>query len=283
MSYEYITSYDSPNFGYPDGTRGQNVPQEIVIHHWGSDEATFNGTVGWLCNPASQVSAHFVVEAGRVACLVNWNDAAWHAGSKEHNKKSIGIECHPRCSDADMQTVAEVIALMWKEYGKLPLVGHKDVANTGCPGRWYSRLGELEAMAEAVYGGGELPDPIPEPDPEPTEPAIDVDGVWGPATTRRTQKKLGCASVDGVLSNQYAGNVGACIWEDVIGGGWNLQDTVSSIGSDCVRAIQKLVGVEADGVFGPATIRALQRFLGITADGVMGPATVRAWQNWLNS
>lgn len=156
MAYEYITEYDSPNFGYPDGTRGQNVPTQIVIHHWGSDESTFSGTVGWLCNPSSNVSAHFVVEAGRSACLVNWNDAAWHAGNKAVNMSSIGIECHPRCSYADMVEVAKVIAMLWENYGKLPLIGHKDIVATACPGRWYDKLGKLEEMANVIYNGGEL-------------------------------------------------------------------------------------------------------------------------------
>lgn len=157
MEYKYITEYDSPNFGYPTGTRGQNEPKQIVIHHWGSDDSTFSGTVSWLCNPKSQVSAHFVVEAGRSACLVNWNDAGWHAGNKNVNMSSIGIECHPRCSYADMVEVAKVIALLWKEYGKLPLVGHKDIVATACPGRWYDKLDKLTEMAEVIYNGGELP------------------------------------------------------------------------------------------------------------------------------
>ena len=166
MAYEYITKYDSPNFGYPTGTRGQNKPKEIIIHHWGSDSSTFNGTVSWLCNKASDVSAHFVVEAGKVACLVNWNDAAFHAGDKAVNMASIGIECHPRCSYADQVTVAEVIAKMWKEYGKLPIRGHKDVVATACPGRWYAILDKLAEMAEVVYNGGELPaeEPVDEPE-----------------------------------------------------------------------------------------------------------------------
>ena len=157
MGYKYITEYDSPNFGYPDGTHGQNKPKKIVIHHWGSDDSTFGGVVNWLCNPESQVSAHFVVEAGRSACLLNWNDAGWHAGNKEVNMTSIGIECHPRCSYGDMVETAKVIAMLWKEYGKLPLIGHKDVVATACPGRWYSKLGKLNEMAEVIYGGGELP------------------------------------------------------------------------------------------------------------------------------
>lgn len=69
---------------------------------------------------------------------------------------SIGIECHPRCSYADMVEVAKVIAMLWENYGKLPLIGHKDIVATACPGRWYDKLGKLEEMANVIYNGGEL-------------------------------------------------------------------------------------------------------------------------------
>ena len=46
-----------------------------------------------------------------------------------------------------------------------------------------------------------------------------------------------------------------------------------------VRALQRKLGVSADGVFGPQTRRALKRFQrrnGLTPDGVPGPATLEA-------
>ncbi|SFE14051.1 N-acetylmuramoyl-L-alanine amidase [Peptostreptococcaceae bacterium pGA-8] len=148
MAYEFITTHDSLNFGYPRGTKGQNKPKEIIIHHWGADGASFWGVVNWLCRKGGGSSAHLVVEAGRVACLVDYANAAWHAGDGSVNMHSIGIECRPEMSDGDMQTVAEVIADIWKTYGRLPLRGHKDVQPTACPGRWYAQLKKLEKMAE---------------------------------------------------------------------------------------------------------------------------------------
>ena len=172
MSYEYITKYDSPNYGYPstsplsERTVGNNKPEEIVIHHWGEDGQTFQGVVNWLCNPKSGVSAHYVAEAGKVACIVDCKNPAWHTGSKEHNMKSIGIECRPEATEADYQTVAELVAYLWDVYGKLPLIRHKDIVATSCPGRW--DISKIKRMAEKIYKGEKEPETKPSSKPSST-------------------------------------------------------------------------------------------------------------------
>lgn len=278
-NYEYITKYDSPNFGFPRGAKGQNKPERIIIHHWGADGYSFQGIINGMMNP-NGVSAHFIVEGGKVACMVDWNNAAWHAGSKYWNTHSIGIECRPEMSEADMQTVAEVIAMLWKEYGKLPLIGHKDVAPTACPGRWYGQLDTLTKMAEAIYNGSKPVKPVPQ---KPTPKLkIAVDGWWGRDTSRALQVYFKMPVVDGIMSNQYAPNINACLWR-AHGSGWQFVSYVSNTGSPTIRALQRLLGVTADGVVGINTIRALQRFLGVAVDGIMGHNTVCALQRWLNT
>jgi N-acetylmuramoyl-L-alanine amidase len=168
MSYKYITKYDSPNYGYPSTaplsqrTVGNNKPAEIVIHHWGEDGQKFENVVNWLCNPKAGTSAHYVVEAGRVACIVDCKNPAWHSGSKTHNLKSIGIECKPEATEEDYKTAAELIAYLWGVYGKLPLIRHKDIVATACPGRW--DISKIQAMAEEIYEGEEASEPVKEPE-----------------------------------------------------------------------------------------------------------------------
>src|SRR6188768_2384940 len=66
----------SPNF--KPGTPSRKI-SAIVIHYTGS--LSMEGTVSWFLNPASKVSAHYVVgREGQVLQMVHDQDVAWHAG-----------------------------------------------------------------------------------------------------------------------------------------------------------------------------------------------------------
>lgn len=147
MSYQYITKYNAKS--YTKGREGHKI-KEIVIHHWGADGQTFEGVVNWFANNAP-TSAHYVVEGGRVACLVDLSDTAYHAGNWLHNLESIGIECRPEMSAEDFATLVELVRYLFSEVGKVKIVGHQDIVPTSCPGRYYARLPELRRLAE---GGG---------------------------------------------------------------------------------------------------------------------------------
>lgn len=125
----------------------------IVIHHWGVDGQRFEGVCNFLqSSPTS--SAHFVVEAGRCAQLVDVKDVAWHAGEWIANSRSIGIECRPEMSPEDFETVAQVIADLEVYYNRSFYVhGHMDFYNTECPGRWYSRLEDLIRRVNDIKAG----------------------------------------------------------------------------------------------------------------------------------
>ena len=146
MAYKYITNRTSPNKWV-----GGNKIKGITIHWWGDPKTnpTAEGVVNWLCNPASQVSAHLVVTGtGRkVWQLVDDKDRAWHAMNGNHS--TIGIELDPRCRDSDYDVAAEVIANLWKHYGKLPLYPHKHwVSSTACPGNYDMKRLQREAEAK---------------------------------------------------------------------------------------------------------------------------------------
>ena len=109
---------------------------------------------------------------------------------------------------------------------------------------------------------------------------IAVDGIWGPATTKKAQQVFK-TTVDGKVSNQYkkyaASNPGlsSASFE------WKNKPNGSS---QLIKAIQKKVGVSQTGHINQTTIKAMQKWLGTTVDGVVSRPSqmVKAFQKWLN-
>jgi N-acetylmuramoyl-L-alanine amidase len=135
----------SPNHGpRKDGKRANCV----ILHYTGMPTA--ERAIGWLANPESQVSAHYVVrEDGEVIQMVAESERAWHAGrgswqgETDMNSVSIGIEIahpgHPNadptkpCADFPDGQIASVIALTKNivqrhRLDPLRVLAHSDIA-----------------------------------------------------------------------------------------------------------------------------------------------------------
>lgn len=89
-----IIDYPSPNFG---DRRNGETPDLVVIHY--TAMATAQLALDRLCDPAAEVSAHYLIAAdGDVLRLVAEDHRAWHAGAGQWgghcdiNSRSIGIE-----------------------------------------------------------------------------------------------------------------------------------------------------------------------------------------------
>jgi N-acetylmuramoyl-L-alanine amidase len=149
----YTAAADVPAvFGRPRTIDG------IVIHHWGLTGQTHDGVVDFFVNGPGQTSAHFVVSAGRINCLVSPLDAAWHSGNAVGNATTIGVECRPEATDADYATVAELVAWLRSEYGDLPLTPHRQWQSTACPGVWnLDRINRLATTATIKTASTETP------------------------------------------------------------------------------------------------------------------------------
>ena len=89
---------------------------------------------------------------------------------------------------------------------------------------------------------------------------LGVDGLFGPATVRKTQQFFK-TTVDGMVSNQPL--VNKKYLSAAVNNAWQFKNT-SYCGS------------------GSHVVKAMQKFLSVNVDGYMGPITVRAWQTWLN-
>ena len=134
-------------------TPGSQVPnrtiEEIFIHHWGERGQTHDSVVNFFCNGPGATSAHFVASDGRVNCIVSMADVAWHAGVWDRNIRSVGIECRPEATDGDYREVSALVAWIRNQVGKdLPLVPHRAVHATACPGVW--DLARLDREARAL-------------------------------------------------------------------------------------------------------------------------------------
>lgn len=144
----------------------------IILHYTGMP--TGEAALDWLCNPVSEVSAHyFVDEDGLITQSVPENCRAWHAGRSfwkgdtDINSRSIGIEIVNPGPDAgypdfpDRQVTA-VIGLCRDIMGRhdIPdahILAHSDVA----PGRKIDPGEKFPWSRLAADGVGVWVDPSP--------------------------------------------------------------------------------------------------------------------------
>jgi N-acetyl-anhydromuramyl-L-alanine amidase AmpD len=75
----------SPNHSTRHGTH-------VDLLVWHETAGAYAGSVSWLCNPASEASAHLVIreDGGEVTQLVRLSEKAWHAAA--FNPRSVGVE-----------------------------------------------------------------------------------------------------------------------------------------------------------------------------------------------
>lgn len=131
--------HPSPNHGERQG----GPPDAILLHYTGM--ATGRAALERLCDPAAEVSAHYVVERdGRILQLVPEARRAWHAGrscwagERDLNSRSIGVEIvngghdfglppYPaRQIDAVIALCADIVAR--RAIPPARLLAHSDVA-----------------------------------------------------------------------------------------------------------------------------------------------------------
>jgi N-acetylmuramoyl-L-alanine amidase len=140
--------FDAHNFTRAaDCARVFGVPRRVTgvtIHHWGVDGQNIHDVRRYLCSDNGRSSsAHFVLQSDYVACIVNTDDAAWHAGNAVGNATTIGIECRPEMSQGDLDTLIALIQWLESIYGDLAVYTHNMWTNTACPGRYGAQLSEI--------------------------------------------------------------------------------------------------------------------------------------------
>ena len=194
--------------GTPNYTPG-NYGIVALFPHWTC--GGFEGSVSTLQNPDRQASAHYVIEGGTVAQLVDESDSAWHCGNYYYNMRAISYELvgwpgNPPSYET-LDTCARMMAQASRDYfgGAQLILGenvmlHKWVYATGCPGE--TDVDWLVNRANMYLNGG-APEPEPEPEPEqkPGKP-VNKAGLW----YRAHVQDLGWC--EAVHDGQTAGTVG---------------------------------------------------------------------------
>lgn len=189
-----VTILKSPNRSAAG--RSKDQVDRIVVH---ITEGGFEGSVRWLRDPRARASAHFVVSRkGDIVQLVSTSYAAWHAGERGMNARSIGIEhegwAEQRNSLTQVQyeQSARLAAHVANRFGipidREHIVGHNEVPHPTdptklggidaheCPGRYwdwdlylelvrrYAASAEppaLETEGETTQAVEEVPVPVP--------------------------------------------------------------------------------------------------------------------------
>ncbi len=273
----------------------QMVATSITVHNTANDAPAEN-EVKYMIGNDNKVSFHIAVDDKEAVQGIPLDRNAWHAGDGNGagNRGSIAIEiCYSKSGGERFakaeKNAAELIAKMLKErgWGIDKVKKHQDWSGKYCPHRTIDMGWErfLNLIREALGQATVTTPPASKPS-APTSSKLTVDGSWGVATTKATQKMFGTTQ-DGIVSGQPAGN--KKYLANAYTGSWKFySDYKNRGGSAMVRALQKFIGATADGWFGKGSVTALQKFLNgkgykLSVDGSMGPATVKAWQQYINS
>lgn len=137
----------------PNQSSRNGVPiKKIVLHYTTSSNP--QGTISWFANPASRVSAHYMVgRDGTIWQFVADDRKAWHAAG--HNADSIGIEnvaaAGQKLTNEQEQALVKLCRFLMAEY-KIPasqVTAHKYLPYaTSCPGSLWPTEADLKAWVE---------------------------------------------------------------------------------------------------------------------------------------
>lgn len=110
--------------------------KSITIHSTGNADSTSKNELGWLNNPNNDriASWHFAVDDKEIYQAIPSNETAYHAGKKEGNERSIGIEI---CESGDrlktLQNAVKLIKYLKKTENIEKIVKHYDWTKKNCP------------------------------------------------------------------------------------------------------------------------------------------------------
>ena len=163
-----MNGFPSPNYS---DRRGGVLPDMIVLHY--TAMASCAEARVRLCDPAAEVSAHWLVsETGEAEALVPEAMRAWHAGAgawggiRDVNSHSIGIELandgRSPFAEPQMAGLERLLAGIMQRWGIAParVIGHSDMApeRKGDPGQRFDwRRLAVQGLSVWPQAGGADP------------------------------------------------------------------------------------------------------------------------------
>lgn len=134
---------------YRVSSRPTSYPIDFVVIH--VTQETFPDAMKIFQDPAKQVSAHYMVASadGYIGQFVREKDVAWHAGNRDYNNRSIGIEHEgwvdkpEYFTDELYASSAALTAAVCDRYGvpktRAHIIGHSEVPNADHtdPGKYW--------------------------------------------------------------------------------------------------------------------------------------------------
>jgi N-acetylmuramoyl-L-alanine amidase len=128
--------------------------KRVIIHHSASPDVFASTIHGWHLNQKwSGIGYHFVIRSGGAIERGRPEDTIGAHSGPAGNGDSIGVVLTGNF-EYDKPTEAQLDSLVWlitqclePKYGKLQVMGHKDVMATACPGKNFP-WAELRARLE---------------------------------------------------------------------------------------------------------------------------------------
>lgn len=197
--------------GPTENQGGAMTEQRGVVLHIA--EGSYEGTISWQKNPASDVSSHFIAaKDGRAAQMVDTGTTAWT--QKAGNGKWLSIENEgfvpDKLTDEQVEFAAQVLARAYREYG-VPLqvatspsgrgLGHHSMGSSSnpstdwghpaCPGsNIINQKSAIVARAKEIVEEEDMPtaseiakavwdrDQIPAPKPPNADDDFETNPTW---------------------------------------------------------------------------------------------------------
>jgi N-acetylmuramoyl-L-alanine amidase len=130
------------NFRFNGSLARRKSTKRVILHHSASPDVFASTIHGWHLNQKwSGIGYHFVIRAGGAIERGRPEDTIGAHSGPAGNGDSIGVVLTGNF-EYDKPTEAQLDSLVWlitqylePKYGKLQVMGHKDVMATACPGK----------------------------------------------------------------------------------------------------------------------------------------------------